>query len=93
MNICVLGLWHLGSVTAACMAALGHRVVGLDFDEQRVASLNRGTAPVFEPGLEELLYQGLASGKLHFSRTVPTHRGTWRSCARHSGRMADVSRI
>ncbi len=70
MNICVLGLWHLGSVTAACMAGLGHRVVGLDFDEQRVASLNAGAPPVFEPGLEELLRQGLASGRLHFSRTV-----------------------
>jgi UDPglucose 6-dehydrogenase len=70
MNICVFGLWHLGSVTAACMAGLGHRVVGLDFDEQRVASLNAGTAPVFEPGLEELLHKGLASGRLHFSRTL-----------------------
>jgi UDPglucose 6-dehydrogenase len=70
MKICVLGLWHLGSVTAACMAALGHHVVGLDFDEQRVASLSGGSAPLFEPGLEELLRSGLASGRLRFSRTV-----------------------
>ena len=33
MKICVLGLWHLGTVTAACLAAGGHRVTGLDFDE------------------------------------------------------------
>lgn len=70
MKICVLGLWHLGSVTAACMAALGHHVVGVDFDEHRVASLNGGTAPLFEPGLEDLLRSGLASGRLRFSRTV-----------------------
>jgi UDPglucose 6-dehydrogenase len=70
MKICVLGLWHLGSVTAACMAALGHHVVGVDFDEQRIASLSAGTAPLFEPGLEELLRSGLASGRLRFSRTV-----------------------
>jgi len=67
MNVCVLGLWHLGSVTSACMASLGHRVVGLDCDERRIASLNHGTAPVFEPGLEELLQRGLASGKLRFT--------------------------
>jgi len=70
MKICVLGLWHLGSVTAACMAALGHHVVGVDFDEQRVVSLSGGTAPLLEPGLEELLRSGLASGRLRFSRTL-----------------------
>ena len=42
MKICVLGLWHLGSVTAAGLAALGHRVVGVDSDEPRVANLRKG---------------------------------------------------
>jgi UDPglucose 6-dehydrogenase len=70
MNICILGLWHLGTVTAACVAALGHRVVGLDFDELRVAALNRGTTPVFAPGLADLLRQGLGSGRLRFSCTA-----------------------
>jgi UDPglucose 6-dehydrogenase len=70
MNICVLGLWHLGSVTAACLATLGHRVVGLDFDEPRIANLSKGIAPIFEPGLEELIKRGLASGNLRFSSTT-----------------------
>jgi len=70
MNIGVLGLWHLGSVTAAGLAALGHRVIGLDFDEQRVTDLNRGVAPVFETGLAELIAQGLASGNLRFSSAM-----------------------
>jgi UDPglucose 6-dehydrogenase len=70
MNICVLGLWHLGSVTAAGLAALGHRVVGLDFDEARIADLNKGIAPIFEPGLEELIVRGVTSGKLRFSSTA-----------------------
>jgi UDPglucose 6-dehydrogenase len=70
VNIGVLGLWHLGSVTAAGLAALGHEVVGLDFDERRVADLRRGAAPVFEPGLDELIKQGLSSGKLRFSSAV-----------------------
>ena len=67
MNICVMGLWHLGSVTAACVASLGHRVVGFDADAMAVAGLRDGRPPVFEPGLEELIRRGLASGLLSFS--------------------------
>jgi UDPglucose 6-dehydrogenase len=70
MNICVLGLWHLGSVTAAGLAALGHRVIGVDFDEASIADLNKGIAPIFEPGLEELIRRGLTSGNLRFSSTA-----------------------
>ena len=67
MRICVLGLWHLGSVTAAGLAALGHQVIGLDFDEQRISDLSKGIAPLFEPGLEDLIRQGLSTGNLRFS--------------------------
>lgn len=67
MKICVLGLWHLGTVTAACLASGGHRVTGLDFDEAVIADLKHGTPPLFEPGLEDLVRKGLASGLLDFS--------------------------
>ncbi len=67
MNVCVMGLWHLGSVTAACVASLGHRVVGFDFDMAAVAGLREGHPPLFEPGLEELVGRGLAAGNLSFS--------------------------
>jgi UDPglucose 6-dehydrogenase len=70
MKICVLGLWHLGSVTAAGLAALGHQVVGHDFDERRIADLSKGIAPIFEPGLEDLIMQGLSTGRLRFSSTI-----------------------
>lgn len=70
MKLCVLGLWHQGAVTAAGLASLGHQVVGLDFDAARVAKLNQGLAPIFEPGLEELLKTGLASGKLRFTAAI-----------------------
>ncbi|MEO7208687.1 MAG: nucleotide sugar dehydrogenase [Steroidobacteraceae bacterium] len=83
MRVCVLGLCHLGSVTAACLAALGHRVVGIDFDESRVADLSKGVAPIFEPGLEELIKGGLASGNLHFSSTINEARDIdvlWVAC-------------
>jgi UDPglucose 6-dehydrogenase len=67
MKICVLGLWHLGSVTAAGLAALGHQVVGVDFDETRIANLRKGIAPIFEPGLDVLINREISSGNLRFS--------------------------
>ncbi|HWA24527.1 MAG TPA: nucleotide sugar dehydrogenase [Lacunisphaera sp.] len=66
MNVIVLGLWHLGSVTAACLAK-HHRVIGLDFDESGLAQLRTGHAPLHEPGLDDLLAAGLATGRLEFS--------------------------
>ena len=66
MNITVLGLWHLGCVTAAC-GARHFQVVGLDFDAANIAKLNSGQAPLFEPGLNELIAAGLAAKKLSFT--------------------------
>ena len=42
MKICVLGLWHLGTVTSACMSSIGHKVIGLDFDKNLINGLNNG---------------------------------------------------
>lgn len=67
MNVCVFGLWHLGSVTAACLAGAGHDVTGLDPDPAVVAGLAAGCPPLFEPGLEELVREGLAGGRLRFT--------------------------
>ena len=67
MKVCVLGLWHLGTVTAACLASGGHRVIGLDFDETVIANLKNGKPPLFEPGLEDLVRKGMESGALNFS--------------------------
>ena len=66
MNITVLGLWHLGSVTAACCAR-HFEVTGLDFDESVVGGLATGKAPILEPGLNELLAAGLAKKSLRFT--------------------------
>jgi len=67
MKICVQGLWHLGSVTAAALASIGHEVIGLDAGPDTVAALNLGRAPVQEPGLDALLRAGLDSGRLSFT--------------------------
>lgn len=70
MKVCVQGLWHLGTVTAACLASQGYRVVGLDFEIGTIEGLNQGIPPLFEPGLENLLKQGLATGRLSFTSDV-----------------------
>jgi UDPglucose 6-dehydrogenase len=64
MRVAVLGSWHLGSVTAACLAGDGHRVKVWDDDPERVAALAGGLAPVSEPGLNALLQEGLSNGNL-----------------------------
>jgi GDP-mannose 6-dehydrogenase len=64
MRVSVFGLGYVGSVTAACLAAAGHEVVGVDISEQKVAMVNRGASPVVEPGLEELLAQAVGRGRL-----------------------------
>ena len=71
MKLCVLGLWHLGSVTAACCAR-HFNVVGLDFDAANIQRLNSGHAPLLEPGLNELISAGLAAKKLSFTTDPKT---------------------
>ena len=66
MNITVLGLWHLGSVTAACCAK-HFPVTGLDFEPAPVARLNTGKAPIFEPDLDALITDRLTAKSLSFS--------------------------
>ncbi len=72
MKVCVLGLWHLGTVTAACLASGGHQVIGLDFDETVINNLKSGQPPLFEPGLEDLVKKGLKARSLDFSTDAAT---------------------
>ena len=67
MRIVVQGLWHLGSVTAACLARAGFETVGLDPDAGVVARLAQGQPPLHEPGLPDLVAAGLAERRLSFS--------------------------
>ena len=70
MTVCVYGLWHLGTVTAACLASRGIATVGLAETPEAAAELNAGKAPLFEPGLDPLLAQGLQDGTLSFTDDV-----------------------
>ncbi|THE06376.1 UDP-glucose dehydrogenase family protein [Microbacterium oleivorans] len=67
MRISVIGCGYLGAVHAAAMASIGHEVVGIDVDEQKISLLSAGEAPFFEPRLTDILAEGIASGRLMFT--------------------------
>jgi GDP-mannose 6-dehydrogenase len=65
MKVAVVGLGYVGTVTAACLAANGHDVWGVDVDEAKVRDIRAGRSPVAEPGLDELVGQVVQTGTLH----------------------------
>ena len=65
-TIAVLGVGYVGLTTSACFSSLGHQVVAADIDQIKIDALNRGLCPIVEVGLEELLNEGIAKGKLAF---------------------------
>lgn len=67
MNIAVIGCGYVGLVTGACLADLGHTVVAVDNDPRKVALLQAGRSPHYEPGLEEMVRTNAAEGRLRFS--------------------------
>ena len=67
MRMTVFGTGYLGATHAACMAELGHEVLGVDVDEAKIEALSEGRVPFFEPGLPELLKKNLDSGRLSFT--------------------------
>ena len=65
MKVAIFGLGYVGTVTAACLAANDHEVWGVDPDELKVMAISAETSPVVEPGLQAMVAQSVASGKLH----------------------------
>lgn len=67
MDVAVIGTGHVGLVTCVSLATMGHRVVGTDRDAEKITMLSDGRVPFFEPGVEDLLAEGLDSGRLSFT--------------------------
>ena len=67
MRIAIVGTGYVGLVSAACFAELGHDVIGVDIDQEKVTMLTQGKSPIYEPGLEELIRSNLKSGRLSFT--------------------------
>jgi UDPglucose 6-dehydrogenase len=99
-RVTVLGMGYLGVTHAACLASEGFEVLGLDVDAAKVARLGRGEVPIFEPGLSELLAQGVRSGRLSFTTSYAAaaefgdvHFVCVGTPQRRDGLAADVSQV
>ncbi|MEZ5351489.1 MAG: hypothetical protein R2762_02545 [Bryobacteraceae bacterium] len=66
-DICVVGVGYVGLVSGTCFADLGNRVVGIDINEEKIAKLNEGMLPIYEPGLEEMVRRNVSGGRLRFT--------------------------
>jgi UDPglucose 6-dehydrogenase len=67
MRVCVIGTGYVGLVTGVCLAHVGHEVICIDNNEEKVKLLKSGQSPIYEPGLTELMQQSTQSGLLKFS--------------------------
>ncbi len=70
MRISIFGLGYVGAVCAGCLSARGHEVVGVDISAAKIDLINKGKSPIVEPGLEQLLEQGIQSGRLRGTTDV-----------------------
>jgi GDP-mannose 6-dehydrogenase len=64
-KISVFGLGYVGCVSAACLASAGHEVIGVELNADKVRMINKGTSPIVEPGLDELMAKVVKEGRLH----------------------------
>jgi UDPglucose 6-dehydrogenase len=70
MKVCVIGTGYVGLVTGACLAHIGHDVVCVDNNAEKVKLLKTGQSPIYEPGLPEILQQAIAAQRIHFTDDI-----------------------
>ncbi|HKY85181.1 MAG TPA: UDP-glucose/GDP-mannose dehydrogenase family protein [Pseudorhodoplanes sp.] len=75
MRVAMIGSGYVGLVSGACFADFGHRVVCVDKDAGKIASLNKGEMPIYEPGLQELVARNVAQERLYFTNDLKTAVG------------------
>ena len=85
MNVVVYGLYHLGCVTAACLAEQGFSVIGLVDKQEEVSLLEMSHLPIYEPGLQELFQSVISKQKLNF--TID------RSCLKNCNRASNEPKV
>ncbi|HUT85947.1 MAG TPA: UDP-glucose/GDP-mannose dehydrogenase family protein [Elusimicrobiales bacterium] len=75
-NVCVIGTGYVGLVTGTCLAEIGHRVVCVDSDKNKIARLNNGKVPIYETGLEKLVVKNTKAKRLFFTTSVKSAMDT-----------------
>src|SRR5260370_40861555 len=70
MDISIVGSGYVGLVTGACFADVGHHVICVDNDSEKVKQLKAGEVPIYEPGLEEIIHRNVSAQRLHFTDDI-----------------------
>ena len=70
MDISIIGSGYVGLVTGACFADVGHHVICVDNDSEKVKQLKAGEIPIYEPGLEEIIHRNVSAQRLHFTGNI-----------------------
>tara|TARA_B100000212_G_C27371679_1_gene532877 strand:+ start:561 stop:1859 length:1299 start_codon:yes stop_codon:yes gene_type:complete len=69
-SVCIVGLWHLGCVTASCLSSIGIKTIAFDPDKKLVDNLKRSISPIYEPGMQDLISEGLRKKNLYFTSNI-----------------------
>jgi UDPglucose 6-dehydrogenase len=72
MKITMIGTGYVGLTSGPCLASIGHDVTCVDNDADKIAVLNKGGMPIYEPGLQEIIRECVAAGRLHFTTDIKT---------------------